>query len=79
MNVKLLTEHYLEFLSLEVDCTMPHCWKSHVMAHIINNNINNNNYVCVGTLRLSQQVFSHDRTLCSLPVLNQYEAEGNVP
>ena len=41
MNVKLLTEHHLEFLSLKGGCTglskstlvnMPHCWKSHVMA-----------------------------------------------
>ena len=39
----LLTEHHLEFLSLKGDCAgspesalvkMPHCWKSHVMAHI---------------------------------------------
>ena len=43
MTVKLLTEHHLEFLSLKGDCTgssestlakMPHCWKSHVVAHI---------------------------------------------
>ena len=43
MNVKLLTEHHLEFLSLKGGCTgssestlvkMPHCWKSHVTAHI---------------------------------------------
>ena len=43
MTVKLLTEHHLEFLSLKGGCTgssestlvkMPHCWKSHVMAHI---------------------------------------------
>ena len=43
MNVKLLTEHQLEFLRLKGDCTgssesklvkMPHCWKSHVAAHI---------------------------------------------
>ena len=42
MNVKLLTEHHLEFLSIKGGCTgssestfvkMPHCWKSHVMAH----------------------------------------------
>ena len=45
MTVKLLTEHYLEFLSLSGGCTdssdsthvkMPHCWKSHVAAHIVN-------------------------------------------
>ena len=43
MNVKLLTEHHLEFLSLKGGCTgssestlvkIPHCWKSHVSAHI---------------------------------------------
>ena len=45
MIVKLLTEHHLEFLSLTGGCTgssestlikMPHCWKSHVLAHYIN-------------------------------------------
>ena len=44
MIVKLLTEHHLEFLSLKGGCRgssestlvkMPHCWKSHVVAHII--------------------------------------------
>ena len=43
MNVKLLTEQYLEFLSLTGGCTgssestlvkIPHCWKSHVTAHL---------------------------------------------
>ena len=43
MNVKLLTEHHLEFQSLEGGCTgssestlikMPHCSKSHVTAHM---------------------------------------------
>ena len=43
MSVKLLTEHLLEFLSSKGGCTgssestlvkMPHCWKSHVTAHI---------------------------------------------
>ena len=42
MIVKLLTEHHLEFLSLKGGCTgspestlvkMPHCWKSHALAH----------------------------------------------
>ena len=46
MTVKLLTEHHLEFFfSFTGGCTgsyestlvkMPHCWKSHVTAHIIN-------------------------------------------
>ena len=43
MSVKLLTEHHLEFLSIQGVCTgssesklvkMPHCWKLHVMAHL---------------------------------------------
>ena len=43
MTVKLLTKQHLEFLSLKGGCTgssestlvkMPHCWKSHVAAHI---------------------------------------------
>ena len=43
MSVKLLTDHHLEFPSLTGGCTgpsesilvkMPHCWKSHVAAHI---------------------------------------------
>ena len=44
MTVKLLTEHYLEFLSLKGGYTgssestlvkIPHCWKSHVVAQIL--------------------------------------------
>ena len=44
MIFKLLTEHHLAFLSLNGGCRgssestlvrMPHCWKSHVAAHII--------------------------------------------
>ena len=43
MIVKLLTEHHLEFLSLEggrrgssefTHVKMPHCWKSHALAHM---------------------------------------------
>ena len=43
MSVKLLTEHYLEFLSLKAGCKgssestlvkMPQCWKSHVVAQL---------------------------------------------
>ena len=48
MNIKLLTEHHLEFLILKEGCTgssestlvkMPHCWKSHVTAHLSKCNI----------------------------------------
>ena len=44
MIVKLLTEHHLEFLTLKGGCTgssesthlkMPHCRKSHALAHMI--------------------------------------------
>ena len=44
MTVRLLTEHHLKFLSLKGSCTglsestlvkIPHCWKSHVAAHIL--------------------------------------------
>ena len=43
MIVKLLTEHNLEFLTLTEGCRgssepshvkMPHCWKSHALAHL---------------------------------------------
>ena len=48
MSVRLLTDHHLEFLSLKGDYTgssestlveMPHCWKSHVVAHILMHHI----------------------------------------
>ena len=44
MTVRLLAKHHLEFLSLAGGCRgssesthvkMPHCWKSHVLAHLI--------------------------------------------
>ena len=43
MIIKLLTEHHLEFGSLKGGCRVssesthvkiPHCWKSHAIAHI---------------------------------------------
>ena len=43
LRVKLLIEHHLEFVSLKGGCRgssesthvkMPHCWKSHALAHI---------------------------------------------
>ena len=48
MSVKLLTEHHLEFLSLKGGYTgssestlvkIPHYWKSHDTAQLINNNM----------------------------------------
>ena len=47
MNVKLLTEQNLEFLSFKGGCAgssesthvkMPHCWKSHIAAQIFFSN-----------------------------------------
>ena len=44
MNIKLMTERHLEFLSLKGGCTglsesihvkMPHWWKLHVTAHLL--------------------------------------------
>ena len=44
MIVKLMTEHHWECLSLEGNCRgssetthvkMPHCWKSHALAHVV--------------------------------------------
>ena len=44
MTVKLLTEHHVGFLNLKQEAAdssestlvkMPHCWKSHVAAHLI--------------------------------------------
>ena len=44
MNVKLLTEHHLEFLSLKGGCRgssestlvkMSNCWKSHALAQLL--------------------------------------------
>ena len=43
MIVKLVTEHHLECLSLKRGCRglsestrvkLPHCWKSHALAHL---------------------------------------------
>ena len=55
MIVKLLTEHYLEFLSFKGGCTgssesthvkMPHCWKSHALAHLFSISDNCCMFIC---------------------------------
>ena len=57
MNVKLLTEHQLECLSLIGGCTgssestvvkMPHCWKSNVAAHIVTEASDEAGYIFLG-------------------------------
>ena len=55
MIAKLLTEHHLEFISLKEGRTgssesslvkMPHCWKSHVTAHLIYPSDSNTHDLC---------------------------------
>ena len=62
MNVKLLTKQHLEFLGPKGGCTgssestlvkIPHCLKSHVVAHF-----KENDKVVGSTLELSP-IFSH--------------------
>ena len=47
MTVRLLIEQYFEFVSLKGGCRgssestyvkMPHCWKSHALAHFLDSN-----------------------------------------
>ena len=68
MSVKLLTEHYLEFLCLNGGCTgssestlvkQPHCWKSHVAAHMVTQCVNVN---AVTSLALYMLPY-----ICSIP------------
>ena len=63
MTVRLLTEHSLEFLTLTGGCTgssdytlvkMPHCWKSHVAAHL--SSIRSDQPVCIDLFCLLQVI-----------------------
>ena len=71
MTVKLLTEQHLEFLSLKGGCTgssestlveIPHCWKSHVTAQMIFDqmswiqNLHHYSSFCTDSLTLSPPV-----------------------
>ena len=58
MAVKLLTEHHFEFLCLTGGCTgssessnikIPHCWKSHVTAHMRHACLNLDDRLSAGT------------------------------
>ena len=63
MTVKVLTEHHFELLSLRGGCTassesihvkLPHCWKSHVTAHLFYVQVANHGvslFVCFVALR----------------------------
>ena len=67
MSVKILTEHHLEFLSLKGGCRdssksthvkMPHCWKSHALAHEPVHEISNN-VVCATSKASDQPAHMH--------------------
>ena len=65
MIVKLLTEHHLECLILKVGCRgssesthvkMPHCWKSHALAHF--EGVDDNGAGCAAVLEIARQLTS---------------------
>ena len=75
MTAKLLNEYHLEFLRLKGDCTgssesmhveMPHCWKSHALAHIT---VNNYQTSCAFHLKASNMVRS---MLAEYDLLNNF-------
>ena len=56
MNIKLLTEQHLKFLSLKGGCAgssestlvkMPHCWKSHVAAHVLRSQLHSHSFSAI--------------------------------
>ena len=76
MTVKLLTEHFLEFLSLKGGCRgssesthvkMPHCWKSHARAQIL--------CVCPYVL-VSQHVANKNMKKCYESIKCEYKLES---
>ena len=77
MTVKLLTEHLSRFLSIKEGCTcqsestlveLPHCWKSHVQAHMYfeGENKNNNNWGQSSTLQPVHEIWELIFTLKKL-------------
>ena len=87
-----MTEHHLEFLSLKGGCTgsaestlvkTPHCWKSHVVAHIENqgiysrvhihtaaagkNSFQSNSFTKIIT-SLENQIYKHNSSRCILSI-----------
>ena len=82
MSVKLLTEHHWEFLSLKGGCTgssestlvkMPHCWKSHVAAHIsfLGNIIDQDHLACGTAIQSRIRMFSIQLVnICHLSTLS---------
>ena len=86
MNIKLLTKHHLEFLRLKGGHTgssesalnkVPHCWKSHVTAHMSPTNLHKSNPE-VGLARFSSAPWrwiDHDLAL-DVTVSIQCQANG---
>ena len=79
MTVNLLTEHHLEFRSLKGGHTgsseptlvkTPHCWKSHVTAHMLSMR----QVQCVPTAYVTKnketyfEIYTHQVSSCSLPL-----------
>ena len=87
-NVKLQTEHHLEFLSLKGGCTgssestlvkMTHCWESHVVAHMFD--INYWLLYHVSHLKISLLSARHSKyenPLVSLPKEQNWQMEGRT-
>ena len=57
MSVKLLTEHYLEFLSLKGGCTGSSESTLFKMPHIVGNHMSRRLILCLTTADIGDQVF----------------------
>ena len=78
MIVKLLTEHQFKFLSLKGGCKgssestlikIPHCWKSHVAAHIVLMYIHTADMVPRKTGRVPLILYTYLLFFCSLDLV----------
>ena len=77
MTVELLRKHHLEIISLKGGCTcssestlvkIPHCWKSHVAAHI-----------CIVTCTVCSTYVTHEHVLLNVNkafLIGQYKPKG---
>ena len=77
MTVMLLIKQNMEFLSLKGGCTgssesipfkMPHCWKSHVVAHISKGDLPYQSEKSVYTLVLLCTIFNLINALVFFPL-----------
>ena len=84
MSVKLLTEHHLELLSLTGGCRgsskpthvkMPHCWKSHALAHMEYSFLFDHTWFCTFTFYSHedcQRQIQFVASSCSLSLQNHF-------